>query len=271
MKKYLCLILCALLLLLSVPTALGMGTVATVQLVHIETGNLDAQIITKYGGLESAVADAVSGDVIEVLSPVTVSAPLTIPANTAVTIVSGTERQSDANFGASTFVDTDPNAVKRTVTKNFSGSLFTLGEGSSVTFENITLDGGGKGGSKGGLLYVKSGAALTLQRSVTLQNAKLGTDSFGGAIYAEQGGTVEVKSAAFSGNTAARGGDIYAQQKADVSMKSGITADLAVKPGGADLTLLARRVAGIDSKTALPQEKNDTAADLTLLARELLG
>ncbi len=226
MKKTLSLILTVILFATAVLPAAAMSTESYVQLVHISHNvTMDVQKSTAYDSLEQAVKDAVSGDIIEVFDNLTVSSPITIPENTELTIVSGTKRTSEANFGRDVFEYTDQNAVKRTVKKNFSGSLFTLGKNSKVTFENITLDGNGKSGTKGGLVYCKSGSSLNLKRGAVLKNSALGTDSYGGAVYAEKDALVSVdNTVVFSGNTASHGKDIYAEIKENLSLLPGATA-----------------------------------------------
>ena len=230
-KKIICLLIS--LTMLITADASAMGTTSYVQLIHIIKGtSLNIQKTVYYDSLNEAVRDSVNGDIIELFDNVTVTAPITVPKDTELTFVSGTKRESDAIFGQSAFVYTDKNAATRTVKKSFDGSLFTLSENSKVTFANIILDGGGRGGTKGGLIYAENGASLSLikdeyKSGVTLKNAVLGENTFGGAVYAEKNTTVKVENAVFSGNIATVGKDIYAEQKSDVTIASGIIADLA--------------------------------------------
>lgn len=224
MKKFLSLFLAVILIISAAIPATAMSTERYVQLVHIQEGEIDVQTAMDYSSLEQAVADAKNGDIIEVFDNVTVSAPVTVPADIELTVVSGTLRTYGAIFGRDIFVATDVNAVKRTVKKNFSGSLFTLSANSKVTFENIILDGNGKSAQKGGLIYCKSGASLTLKRGVTLKNSALGTGSYGGAVYAEKNALVSVENTEFSGNIATYGKDIYAELKEDLSLLPGVSA-----------------------------------------------
>ena len=262
LHRVMCLALTLMMLLpLSLPVS-AMGRESHVQLVHITQGSsFDTQTTVYYSTVEEAFKNAADGDVIEVFDGVTVSASIVVPADIELTVVSGTKRETTAIFGRSAFEMTDENAVRQTVKKDFDGSLFVLGENSGVTFENITLDGGGKGGEKGGLIYAQGGASLTLRRGVVLENAKLAQNSFGGAIYAEKSAAVSVEDTVFSDNDAAVGKDIYAEQKTDVSVASGITADFAFpKEGGVDisgLNLILTGEIGLTFHTEVPENYLD--------------
>ena len=211
--------------------AFAMITDSYVQLVHIKNGkSFNTQITTYYDTLENAVLDAVSGDVIEIFDNVTVQSAIVIPEDIELTIVSGTKRDHTTIYGDSAFESTDKNATTRTIKKNFNGSLFTLSKNSKVTMKNIILDGNGKDGTKGGLIYANAGSTLTLTKGecksgVILKNSKLGQNSQGGAIYAQKGASIVVENASFSGNTGSFGDDIYAEQETDVTITSGIVVD----------------------------------------------
>ncbi len=266
MKKILYIILSIIILLTSALPASAMGEETFVQLVHISKGDsFDVQTVGFYITLESALAKAVSGDIIEVFGDVTVSAPIVIPQNVSLTFVSGTKRYSSANFGRDVFEYTDPDAVTRTIKKNFSGSLFTLSENSNVTFENIVLDGSGKGGTNGGLIYAESGAQLTLKRGAALKNSVLGSGSYGGAVYAESGSSVTVENTSFSGNNASSGKDIYAEQKSDITIAGGVNADTAygesVDING--LSLILSGDIGLVFHTDVPDKYTDGSFTLT--------
>lgn len=265
-KRILCVILSMLLLLSVALPVSAMTTDSEVQLIHISGNTIKRQVIQFYLNLDEAVNNAASGDVIEVFDNVTVASPIAIPAEMELTIVSGTKREHEVNIGQSTFEYTDKNATTRTVKKNFDGSLFTLGENSKVTFENIILDGNGKGGTKGGLVYAENGATLLLTKGecksgVTLKNAKLTDNTFGGAIYAEKNAVVKIENAVFSGNTATVGKDIYAEQKTDVTIASGITADFGFpEETGVDisgLNLILTGEIGLTFHTVVPDKYLD--------------
>lgn len=218
MKRMICVTVGLVLLLSACLTAAAMGTNSAVQLVHVERGaTFDTQITQYFGTLEEAVRSAQSGDVIEVFDNVTVSEPITIPADMELTIVSGTKRENTAIFGADAFEPTDKNAVTRTISKSFDGTLFTLGANSRVTLENIVLDGNGRGGVEGGLVRVGSGAALTAASAVIMKNTALGEGSRGGAVYVENGGHAALEGAAFANNRAADGDNVFAEEQADVT------------------------------------------------------
>lgn len=234
MKKVLSFIMCLILIFsVTIPSmAMSGETDGLVQLVHITYGpKWDIQTIS-YLTLAEAVQKAVSGDVIEVFDNVAVSSPIAVPEGMELNIVSGAERgtnrETTNHIGKSTFVYTDQNATKRTVIKNFSGSLFTLGENSRVTFENIILDGNGKGGTKGGLIFAESGAELTVKRGVVLKNATLTDNSFGGAIYAEKGANITAEDTVFSGNSASCGKDIYLKFKDGLDIAENVTANISL-------------------------------------------
>ena len=223
--------MCISLLFTATVPAFAMITKAYVQLVHITDDNI-VQIVKNYDTLNDAVLNAANGDVIEVYSDISVDEPIVIPSNIELTIASGTLRENTANFGSSVFEYTNPNATTRTVKKNFTGSLFTLSENSSVNFKNIILSGNGKSGIKGGLIYAENGATAnlikgTFKSGVKLINSTLGANSFGGAVYAERGSAINVENATFSGNSATVGKDIYAEQEKDVSLSKGIVADFS--------------------------------------------
>lgn len=234
MKRFLCLLLTVLMTVTIALPASAMITESYVQLVHIKIGtSFNTQKTVFYDSLEQAVQDAASGDVIEVFDNVTVASPIAIPAEMELTIVSGTKREHTTIYGDSAFEKTDKNATTRTVKKNFDGSLFTLGENSKVTFENVILDGSGKGGTKGGLIYAENGATLTLTKGeyksgVTLKNAKLTDNTFGGAVYAEKNATVSVENAVFSGNDASCGKDIFLKCKTSLTLAENVMANTSI-------------------------------------------
>lgn len=265
-----------LLLAVTMPVMAEMTTDFHVQLVYVTGTGIKVQHSDDYQTLENAVKNAASGSIIEVYDDITVSSPIVIPADTELLIVSGTKREKNAIFGASGFVDTDKNATTRTVKKNFDGSLFTLGENSKVTFENIVLDGNGKGGTKGGLIYAENGATLLLTKGecksgVTLKNAKLGDNSFGGAIYAEKNAVVKIENAIFSGNTATVGKDIYAEQKSDVTIASGISADFGFpEETGVDisgLNLILTGEIGLTFHTVVPDDDKYLGGTFVMTSR----
>ena len=271
MKKTTSLLLCILFLLGASLPVFSMGTESFVQLIHIKKGNsFDLQTTQFYATFADALENAESGDVIEVFADLTVSAPIVIPAGMELTVVSGTKRENTAIFGRSAFVYTDPDATTRTLTKKFNGSLFSIGENSAVTFENITLDGGGKSGTAGGLIYAGSGSTLTIRRGVTLKNAALGNDSRGGAIYAEKDASVSVEDTAFSGNSATRGRDIFAEQRQDLTVADGIAADIAY-PETVNINALSLVLSGeigLVFHTVVPQEFEGGTFVLTCRTKE---
>lgn len=242
----------------------AMGTVSRVQLVHIEQGNQFArQTAEMYGTLEEALHAAQSGDVIEIFSDVTVSAPLVIPDGMTLTIVSGTKREHTVIIGESAFEKTDRDAVTRTVVKSFDGSLFSLGKGSCLTLDNIILDGNGKSGTQGGLVYVGDGASLTVESRVTMKNAALGPDSRGGAVYVAENGQFDAAGVTFENNTASVGSDIYPESREDESAvpetQPGITEPEATEP---DVTApeatepVVTETKAVEPHTAEPGESN---------------
>ena len=164
MKKLFCLLFGVLLLFsAAIPISAEMSTHSSVQLIQIIKGeSFDRQLTNYYDTLEKAFQNAGSGDVIEVFENVSVSAPITVPAGTELTVISGTKREHTAIFGQSAFEYTDPNAVKQTVTKTFGGALITVAEGSRVTLGNIAFEGNDE------LFRVEKGGTLILDGTVTL-------------------------------------------------------------------------------------------------------
>ncbi len=230
MKKILSLIICLILMFsINIPSSADVTTNSFVQLVHIEKDDtLSAQSVSFFLTLKEAVEKAQNGDVIEIFDNITVSSPILVQNGATLNIVSGTKREHSAIYGESAFEKTDQNATKRTVKKDFSGTLFTLGKNSKVTFENIILDGNGKGGTKGGLIFAQSGAELTVKRGVVFKNATLTENSFGGAIFAENGAKATVENTVFSGNSASCGKDIYLKHKTDVVLAKNVTANISL-------------------------------------------
>ena len=204
MKKLFC-FLSVLLLLLSVslPVFAGMSTTSCVQVVSVKKGeSFDRQITGFYNSLEAALQNAGDGDVIEVFDNVSVSAPITVPEGVDLTFVSGTKREHAAIFGQSAFEYTDPNAVKRTVTKTFEGALFTLSAGSRVTFSNLSLAGGGE------LLRVEQGGSLILNSTVTLPE--------GVTVRAVQGASVTVNGKTYEASADVDGFSLVFEAAPDV-------------------------------------------------------
>lgn len=244
MKRILSLIisLCILLTFTIGSLALEVPGAVKVQLVSTDPtwSGIGLQKVTHFDSLEKALAAAVNGDVIEVFENISLSAPITIPSGLTVTIVSGTKVEEGTHFGASTFVKTDPDAVTRTVSQTFDGSMFTVEEGATLNMENITLKGKENNtADKGGLIYVESGAEVNLSRGVTLKDSTLaGSGTMGGAIYVEAESTVNVEDTVFSGNGAKKGGDIYAEDKESLTVAEGVTANVYYyDPDAADYIL----------------------------------
>ena len=231
MKKLLCVLLSLIFFLTVTMTAVADPVITddSVQLVRIEKGNPGAQRVIYYETLEGALKNAISGDIIELLDDVTVNSPISIPENTNLTFVSAIKRNYGSVIGASKpteFAD-EPKTVK----KNFDGTLFNIGKGSIVTFQNIVLDGNNKSGKKGGLIYAKNGASVSLIKGsansgVTLKNSILGNGSFGGAIYAENNTAVTIENAVFSGNSSSCGNDIYLKKKTSLIIDNNTVAKI---------------------------------------------
>ncbi len=230
MKKLLCILLSLILFLTVTMTAVADPVIAddSVQLVRIEKGNPGAQRVIYCETLKVALNNAISGDIIELLDDVTVNSPISIPENTKLTFVSAIKRKA-LIVGAN--IPTKFSEEPKTVRKNFDGTLFNIGKGSIVTFQNIVLDGNNKSGKKGGLIYAQNGASVSLIKGsansgVTLKNSKLGNGSFGGAIYAENNTAVTIENAVFSGNSSSCGNDIYLKKKTSLIIDNNTVAKI---------------------------------------------
>ena len=113
-----------------------------------------------YNDLATAIANAGSGNLIYVI---------------------GTTDLSSGTYGGSSGVVT----IKRFA--SFSGIMFTVNSGASVTLQNMTIDGNAASGAVGTNLIRVYGGALTLSSTVTLQNA---VSTASGAALHVQGGAV---------------------------------------------------------------------------------
>lgn len=141
---------------------------------------------TEYTSVKEAVTNAVSGDTIVLLSDIT---------ETGVVI------DKNLTIGVK-------DAVTLTYYRGSTGSLFTVGEGVTLTINGdgrLTLDGN---------LVSQNGALITLSKSsvlnlngVTLQNSV--STSNGGAVYVPAA-TLNVTSCIFKNNSAPNGGAIAA-------------------------------------------------------------
>lgn len=140
---------------------------------------------------------------------------------------------------------------------------------SSLTFENVIVDGGGVSSSKSMIL---NNGNLTIGAGTTLQNA-ICTDN-GGAIYNSSSGTVTVKGEDVShpvlirNNSAVKGGAIYSDSSRDINIYNATFSGNSADRGGAVYNAFSGsiNVADIPSSSGTsPESKtvftNNTAAE----------
>ena len=88
-----------------------------------------------------------------------------------------------------------------------TGPTFTVSSGVTLTLKSVTLEGGNYSVADARAITVQSGGTLNLETNVTIQNYNL-TSGNGGAIYVN-GGTVNMKAGAITGNHAVAGAGVY--------------------------------------------------------------
>lgn len=135
-------------------------------------------------------------------------------------VILTTAGKDDAEFP---YMGTRDRAVLIRAAGYINDTLFThQASATSVTLENIILDGGSvkiNKGVNGGMIYMKyTGAVLNINEGSTLRNVQYndysdGNNSRGGAIYI-QGGTLNVNAGLFSNFHARRGGAIAVSDSA---------------------------------------------------------
>ena len=102
--------------------------------------------------------------------------------------------------------------------EDYTGILFMVPAGSTLTIKGVTIDGGavwqdGSNTGKSGVNSILSvSGALILDGNCTLQNNDRGASSSGGAVYVDANGQVTVKQATIQNCAAKHGGAIYADQ-----------------------------------------------------------
>ncbi len=105
----------------------------------------------------------------------------------------------------------DAGADKTCPTSSCSGSVFTIGNGATVTIDNVTIQNGGNSGGYGGAINVGDGYGNT--GTVTVNGSTFSSDSaFGGGAIASGihggNGTVRITGTVFNGDTASYGAAI---------------------------------------------------------------
>ena len=102
--------------------------------------------------------------------------------------------------------------------EDYTGILFMVPAGSTLTIKGVTIDGGavwqdGSNTGKSGVNSILSvSGALILDGNCTLQNNDRGASFSGGAVYVDANGQVTVKQATIQNCAAKHGGAIYADQ-----------------------------------------------------------
>ena len=133
--------------------------------------------------------------VVEAGTSLTIGAPVTISGNVTISGCGIIQRGED-----------------------YTGILFMVPAGSTLTIKGVTIDGGavwqdGSNTGKSGVNSILSvSGALILDGNCTLQNNDRGASFSGGAVYVDANGQVTVKQATIQNCAAKHGGAIYADQ-----------------------------------------------------------
>lgn len=162
------------------------------------------------GSLRQAVADAGSGDTIDVGARdiVLTSGELDIDSGKALTIIgAGARATSVSGNHASRILDTNAPLTLSGLTLRDGKDIIggAIETGGPLTLTEVALRDNDASGNRGGAVDA-SGAAVTITRSLFAGNR----GSYGGAVHFSANGPVTITDSTFVGNTAtASGGGIY--------------------------------------------------------------
>lgn len=184
-------------------------TVTTTLESGFYVGDLDGDN-TVYSTLQDAVdAAAKSGEAIHIKGNPTVDSAVEIPSNATINI----EGDSGATL---------------TRASGYTGAIFDVKDGGSLTLGDVTLDGEEV---EGEALIVSAGD-VTLGDGVTIQNGA--TSGNGGAVELSAGTLTVSDGATLKNNTASNGGAVYVGGTASIKLDGGeFTGNVASGNGGA--------------------------------------
>ena len=121
--------------------------------------------------------------------------------------------------------DSKSTAIIRRETGFTDASMITKANSGAFTVENIILDGRNVSAAVNGGIISANAGSLKIQTGAVLRNSK--TTQNGGAVYVDNGATVEMTGGEITGNAAANGGAVYVVSGGTVTLKDG------TKPAGA--------------------------------------
>jgi predicted outer membrane repeat protein len=190
--------------------------------------------------LRDAVTAAASGDAIQftVTGTITLSAPLNIPVNMAVTGPGGAGLTLTAASGLNSLIEVGQNVTFALSNVTFAnsnlsgsngGSVLDI-NGASVQLDAVTFFNNIAGNNANGAAIHNGGGSLTINHSTFTSNY---ASTYGGAIYTT--GSLSVNNSTFSGNSSANsGGAIFGDTGSAVAVyNSTFYGNVAVYSGAA--------------------------------------
>ncbi|MDR0411572.1 MAG: InlB B-repeat-containing protein, partial [Treponema sp.] len=133
--------------------------------------------------------------------------------------------------GKNVNITLDGGTMERTVSLSSSGSLFTMGNGATLTIgNNVTLQG--RSSNNAPLVRVNNGGTLTMGSGSKIRGNTI-SSGYGGGVYVNSSGTFTMSGGTISGNSASNGGGVYVYSSGTFTMSGGtISGNTGSRGGG---------------------------------------